>query len=68
MHYTQIELFSTGNRMNADLVLASSPEEVTTFMMRLMKLLKAYDFEANDVVAIQLAVEEALLNAIKHGN
>src|SRR5437764_1453450 len=68
MQYSQIELNSMGNRLKADLVLASRPEEVTTFMRRLLELLTSYDFWANDVFAIQLAVEEALVNAIKHGN
>ena len=68
MHFSQIDLFTTTNRMKADLVLASRPKEVSTFMRRLLRLLTTYDFQANEVFAIQLAVEEALVNAMKHGN
>src|SRR5271165_5983893 len=68
MHYSQIDLYPTTNRMKADLVLASRLQEVATFMRRLLHLLTTYDFETNDVFSIQLAVEEALVNAIKHGN
>lgn len=68
MRFSQIDLYTTTNRMKADLVLASRLQEVTIFMQRLLQLLTTYEFETNDVFAIQLAVEEALVNAIKHGN
>jgi serine/threonine-protein kinase RsbW len=68
MHYSQIDLYTSTNRMKAYLILASRLQEVTTFMRRLLRLLTTYDFEINDVFSIQLAVEEALVNAIKHGN
>jgi serine/threonine-protein kinase RsbW len=37
-------------------------------MRRLLRLLASSNFRGNDLFAIQLAVEEALVNAIKHGN
>jgi serine/threonine-protein kinase RsbW len=68
MRFSQIDLYPTTNRMKAELVLGSRPQGVTTFVQWLLKMLTKYDFETNDVFAIQLAVEEALVNAIKHGN
>ncbi len=68
MLYSPIEPNSTGISMRASLVIASRPDAVTTFLRRLLKLLTAYDYQTNDLFAIQLAVEEALVNAMKHGN
>jgi serine/threonine-protein kinase RsbW len=68
MRYSQIDPLATGNQMKAELVIYSRRDEVTAFLRRLLKMLMAHDFPASDMVAIQLAVEEALLNAIRHGN
>jgi serine/threonine-protein kinase RsbW len=68
MRFSQIDLYTADNRMKAVLVLASHAGEVATFMRRLLKMLAACDFPTTDVFAIQLAVEEELTNAIKHGN
>jgi serine/threonine-protein kinase RsbW len=68
MWYSEIGLHTTEDRMRATLVLASRFDEVARFMKRLLKLLTTSDFGASDLFAIQLAVEEALVNAVKHGN
>jgi serine/threonine-protein kinase RsbW len=68
MHFAQIDLYTTANRMKSNLILASRSAEVRTFMGRLLKLLTTCDYQVNDVFAIQLAVQEALVNAIEHGN
>jgi serine/threonine-protein kinase RsbW len=54
--------------MRAKLDFASGFDEVTCFMRRLSELLAVSEFAMTDQFAIQLAVEEALLNAVKHGN
>jgi serine/threonine-protein kinase RsbW len=68
MQNTQIGLYAAPNWTKASLVIASNPDGVSVFMQRLLKLLSANSFQANDQFGIQLAVEEALVNAIKHGN
>jgi len=68
MQYLEIGTHLEENRMSAHLVLGSGLKEVTAFMDYLLKMLSASDFHTNDLFAIQLAVEEALLNAVKHGN
>jgi serine/threonine-protein kinase RsbW len=68
MRYSEIEVHGTRNWMRATLVLASRFDEVAKFKKRLLKLLKTSDFDTSDLFAIQLAVEEALVNAVRHGN
>jgi serine/threonine-protein kinase RsbW len=54
--------------MRANLAFASGFDEIACFMRRLLKLLAANDYPENERFAIHLAVEEALINAVKHGN
>jgi serine/threonine-protein kinase RsbW len=54
--------------MKAKLVLDSRLQEVVVFGRRLRGMLTACDFPASDMLAIQLAVEEAVTNAVTHGN
>ena len=67
MKYIQ-SFYVTGNRTKARLALPSQIKEVGVFLVRLVNVLAENDFDANDVFAVRLAVEEALINAIKHGN
>ena len=59
-------------RDNADpaeeLVIASDPAEARTVQERVEKLLQERKIPDRDVFCIKLALEEALVNAIKHGN
>jgi serine/threonine-protein kinase RsbW len=50
------------------MVLSSALEEIPPFLERLQSVLWVCDFLKDDLFAIRLAVEEALINAIKHGN
>jgi len=68
MLYSPIELYRAGNWMRGSLVIATSFHQVTAFLRRLLKLLSGVDVQPKDQFAIHLAVEEALVNAIKHGN
>ncbi len=52
----------------ADLVIASDPAEARAVHERVEALLLAHKVPDRDVFCIKLALEEALVNAIKHGN
>ena len=47
---------------------ASDPAEVPRIQDRIEGQLKEHHFEDRDIFSIRLALEEALVNAIKHGN
>jgi serine/threonine-protein kinase RsbW len=51
-----------------DLVIPSDPCEARRFQDEIEKLLQARRTADHDVFSIRLALEEALVNAIKHGN
>ena len=51
-----------------DLVLASDPAEARAFQEQIEQLLNARSVPDRDIFCIKLALEEALVNAIKHGN
>ncbi len=49
-------------------VIASDPAEAQRIQADIEQALKTQHFSEHDVFAIKLALEEALVNAIKHGN
>lgn len=49
-------------------VLDSDPVETRRVHGRIEHLLRRHQFEEREVFCIKLALEEALINAIKHGN
>ena len=51
-----------------DFVLPSDLSEVHRVQTEIEEALQANRFGDSDVFAVKLAVEEALVNAIKHGN
>ena len=51
-----------------ELTIASDPSEVQRIQDEIESQLKLHNFEDRDVFSIRLALEEALVNAIKHGN
>jgi len=51
-----------------ELVIASDPAEARTVQDQVERLLQAGKVPDRDVFCIKLALEEALVNAIKHGN
>ena len=53
---------------SADLVIPSDPAEVRRVQDQIEQLLQARYTPDHDVFSIRLALEEALVNAIKHGN
>jgi serine/threonine-protein kinase RsbW len=50
------------------LLIASDPTEARQFQDVIEKLLHRHSFSERDVFGVKLALEEALVNAIKHGN
>jgi serine/threonine-protein kinase RsbW len=50
------------------LVIASDPNEARRVQDQIEHLLKSHRFSDREIFSIRLALEEALVNAIKHGN
>lgn len=55
-------------RYSTDLTIPSDPCEARRIQQAIEESLKSHRYSEHDVFAIKLAVEEALVNAIKHGN
>lgn len=53
---------------SAELRISSNTAETCRIQEALEKLLKAHHYTDHEMFSIKLAVEEALINAIKHGN
>jgi serine/threonine-protein kinase RsbW len=51
-----------------DVVIASDSAEARRVQDEIEQLLKTYQYGERDIFSIRLALEEALVNAIKHGN
>jgi len=51
-----------------EVVIPSDPAEARRVQDDIEQALKACEFEERDIFSIKLALEEALVNAIKHGN
>jgi serine/threonine-protein kinase RsbW len=49
-------------------VVESRPPAITEVCKQILSKLKANDFGPEDIFAVHLALEEAFINAIKHGN
>jgi len=57
-----------GHSPAADLVIPSDPAEARRVQDQIERLLQTVPASERDVFCIKLALEEALVNAIKHGN
>ena len=51
-----------------EVVITNEPSEGQVVQSRVVELLEQYGFSGRDVFSVRLAMEEALVNAIKHGN
>ena len=56
------------NPVTADFTIPSDLGEARLLQARIEEALVASSYSEHDIFAIKLAVEEALVNAIKHGN
>jgi serine/threonine-protein kinase RsbW len=50
------------------MAIASTPFAIAEVCEWILPKLKAHKFSEEDIFAVHLALEEALINAIKHGN
>jgi serine/threonine-protein kinase RsbW len=50
------------------MAIASTPLAIVEVCEWILPKLKAHNFSQEDIFAIHLALEEALINAVKHGN
>ena len=54
--------------INVSIVVKSRPSAVVEVCEQVLSKLEPYGFDKDDVFAVHLALEEAFLNAVKHGN
>jgi serine/threonine-protein kinase RsbW len=55
--------------ISRSLVVSSTPSAVTeVYNTMILPALKATNFSDDDIFAVHLAIEEAFINAVKHGN
>src|SRR5438552_13832575 len=57
-----------GSPSTVDVVIPSDPAEARRVQEEVERLLRAHHATEKDIFGIRLALEEALVNAIKHGN
>lgn len=57
-----------GQRVAADVTIPSDPTEARRIQDEIEQLLQGRPINEHDVFSVKLALEEALVNAIKHGN
>src|SRR5947209_12215217 len=53
---------------SCEVVIPSDPAAARQVQDEILRGLKAHRFDERDVFSVKLALEEALVNAIKHGN
>ena len=54
--------------INCSIVVKSKPFAIVGVCEQVLSKLKANGFDKDDIFAVHLALEEAFLNAVKHGN
>lgn len=57
-----------GHVLEKDEVIPSTLTEGNRVVNDILRLLVAHDFDSKDVYAVRLALDEAVVNAMKHGN
>jgi serine/threonine-protein kinase RsbW len=68
LHRENGRMHPTGHGAALDVVIPSDPAEARRVQDDIERTLKSLRFEDRDIFSIKLALEEALVNAIKHGN
>ena len=64
----KVSMRESGHDGAREVVIPSDPAEARRVQDDIEQALKACAFEERDIFSIRLALEEALVNAIKHGN
>jgi serine/threonine-protein kinase RsbW len=54
--------------INCSIVVKSRPSAIVRVCEQILSKLEANGFDNDDIFAVHLALEEAFLNAVKHGN
>ncbi len=57
-----------GSHFSKDVVIHSDPAEARRVQEEIERQLRAHHFSDHEIFSVKLALEEALVNAIKHGN
>jgi serine/threonine-protein kinase RsbW len=68
MNLNPVNLMNPAPDPTVDLVIASDPAEARRIQEHIEQLLQDRQAHDHDIFSIRLALEEALVNAIKHGN
>ncbi len=58
----------SGPRNSRDVVIPSDPAEARRVQEEIEQQLKEHEYSEREIFSVKLALEEALVNAIKHGN
>ncbi len=64
----EMDFMSHAGQYSTDLTIPSDPLEARQLQEEIERQLKATEFSEKEIFSIKLALEEALVNAIKHGN
>ncbi len=56
------------NNTAHEVVIPSNTLAARAIQLRIVDLLESHDYPSHDVMGVRLALEEVLMNAIKHGN
>jgi len=59
---------ASGKPVNHSIVVASEPSAIVEISRKILSSLKASKFSQEDIFAVHLALEEAFINSIRHGN
>ena len=54
--------------INSSIIVKSRPSAVVEVCEQVLSNLEGFGFDKDDIFAVHLALEEAFLNAVKHGN
>jgi len=63
-----VSLMVSKATISSSIVVKSRPSAVEKVCKQILSKLKAKGYDKDDIFAVHLALEEAFLNAIKHGN
>jgi serine/threonine-protein kinase RsbW len=66
--WTKEAMRDTGREGSREVTIPSDPAVARELQDEIERALQAHHFEERDIFSIRLALEEALVNAIKHGN
>ncbi len=56
------------NTYSQEVVIPSNTLAARAIQLRIVEFLEEHDYPSHDVMGVRLALEEVLMNAIKHGN